>query len=261
MSIYICYAYSDARLATKLSHDLIKRGFTVWMDQDLESNPEKRKMDWAEGIASSETFLVIFSPTATTSPELVEQLRFAAGRNRQIIVVERQPTAITRAFMPYLTDAPKFSLGRTDYDLGLVALIRHLGGDPDTIVRPELVLTTEAEEWLPGQWDVVFNNARNGVSGTGRFQFEADGKAVGLLNSTLNDGTPMEMRILGKWAFFRERFTISGESKVSVPVENSDLPERFTYVLSVQVSEITRDRFTASAPVGDVMTFTRVMLG
>ncbi|PJF36867.1 MAG: hypothetical protein CUN49_03295 [Candidatus Thermofonsia Clade 1 bacterium] len=258
MTVYICYCYADTRLASKLALDLMRRGLNVWIDQSAEgTSAETRRLDQIQGIIESDQFVLILSATTTTSTETFDQVRMAVERKRPIIVAKRQEVYLLRDQEPLLAGAPVIDFSRARYDEALRELIALLGGDPDAAPDERLVDPEEASQWLPGEWRVTFHNTRNGASGEGQFLFEASGKAIGLL-VTEQDGLPMEMRILGQWWLSDNRLSVQGESKIFVPVEDSDLPERFTYSMTLRVNDLTRDHIKASSSVGDQVIFSRL---
>ncbi|MCS6872360.1 MAG: toll/interleukin-1 receptor domain-containing protein [Anaerolineae bacterium] len=258
MTVYICYCYADSRLASKLALDLMRRGMNVWIDQAAEgTSAETRRLDQIQGIVESDHFVLILSATAVVDPETFDQVRVAVERKRPIIVARRQEVHLLRDQEPLLAGAPVIDFSRARYDEALRELIALLGGDPDTAPDERLVDPEEATQWLPGEWRVTFHNTRNGLSGEGQFLFEADGKATGIV-VTEQDGLPMEMRIFGKWWLTDDRLSVQGESKIFVPVEDSDLPERFTYSMTLKVLEMTRDQIKASSSAGDQAVFSRV---
>jgi hypothetical protein len=258
MTIYICYCYADTHLASKLALDLMRRGLNVWIDQSAEGvSAETRRLDQIQGIVESDHFVLVLSPTTTTSTETFDQVRVAIERKRPIIVAQRQQTYLLRDQEPLLAGAPVLDFSRARYEQALRELIALVGGDPDVAPDENLVDPDEAAEWLPGEWRVTFHNARNGTSGEGQFLFEPNGKAIGLV-VTEEDGMPVEMRILGQWWLMDNRLSVQGESKMFVPVEDSDLPERFTYSMTLRLLDLKRNEIKASSAVGDQVIFSRV---
>ncbi len=258
MTVYICYCYSDTRLANKIALDLLRRGLNVWIDQSAEGvSAETRRLDQVQGIIESDQFVLILSPTTITSEETFDQVRVALERNRPIIVAQRQETELLRAQAPLLEGAPIIDFSRARYDEALRELIAMVGGDPDLAPDENIVDAEEASQWLPGEWRLRFENPRNGTYGEGQFLFEASGKAIGLV-LIQEDGLPMEMQILGQWWLMDNRFSVQGESKMKVPVEDAVLPERFTYSLALRIVEISRNQIKLSSSVGDQVIFNRL---
>lgn len=258
MTVYICYCYADTRLASKLALDLMRRGLSVWIDQSAEGiSEETRRLDRIQGIIESDYFVLILSATATVDTETFDQVRVAVERKRPIIVARRQEVHLLRDQEPLLAGAPVLDFSRARYEEALRELIALVGGDPDTAPDERLVDPEEATQWLPGEWRVVFHNTRNGLDGEGQFLFEPSGKAIGLV-VTEEDGMPVEMRILGQWWLMDNRLSVQGESKMFVPVEDADLPERFTYSLTLRVQDLTRDEIKATSAAGDQVVFSRL---
>ncbi|MFQ3535303.1 MAG: toll/interleukin-1 receptor domain-containing protein [Aggregatilineales bacterium] len=258
MTVYICYCYADTHLASKLALDLMRRGLNVWIDQSAEgTNEETRRLDQIQGIVESDHFVLILSATTTTSTETFDQVRVAVERKRPIIVAKRQEVHLLRDQEPLLAGAPMLDFSRARYNEALRELIELLGGDPDVAPDERLVDPEEATQWLPGEWRVAFQNTRNGISGEGQFLFEPSGKAIGLV-VTEEDGLPMELRILGQWWLMDNRLSVQGESKIFVPVEDADLPERLIYSLTLRVHDLTRDEIKASSAAGDQVVFSRL---
>lgn len=258
MTVYICYCYADTHLASKLALDLMRRGLNVWIDQSAEgTSPETRRLDQIQGIVESDHFVLVLSATTTTSAETFDQVRVAVERKRPIIVARRQQVHLLRDQEPLLASAPVLDFSRANYEQALRELIALVGGNPDVAPDERLVDPDEAKQWLPGEWRVAFHNTRNGMSGEGQFLFEPSGKAIGLV-VTEEDGLPMELRILGQWWLMDNRLSVQGESKMFVPVEDADLPERFVYSLTLRVHDLTRDEIKASSAAGDQVILSRL---
>jgi hypothetical protein len=260
MNVFICHAPSDARTASKLALDLLKRGFEVWIDQPNPQgdpvDPEVRRKALAEGMSSAEVFLVMISPTALTSPDLFEQVDMALERKLRIVQVIRQEASFTSAVAKKFVDTEIHQLGRTNYDEGLHGLLRALGADPENIVR-DIVSTLEVDLWLPGKWDVKFINPRTHVEGIADFIFKKDQVAEG--NVTVVQGTTtIWLRVIGTWEFIDDRFTIQGWSKMAMSIEEAPLPKHMTYVLSLRVTDLQRGLFKGESSIGDEVVFQKV---
>ncbi|GAB4545759.1 MAG: hypothetical protein OHK0023_04510 [Anaerolineae bacterium] len=258
MTIFICNGYSDARLAGKIARDLVLRGLEVWINPPEEGkNPETHYLDQVQGIMECDQFILVLSPTATTNVDIWRLTEVAANRGRKIAVAERQTTELLKKQKEILKDATMFDFVRARYEDALKELIAFLGGDPEAKIPESEVDPEEADKWLPGVWEITFENSRSGQLGKGNWLFDEERKAIGLIQTHLDDGTLMEMQIVGEWRFVDDRFTVQGESRVYVPVEDAMLPERMVYSVSLKVIELKRDEIKASGTIGDRVIFRR----
>jgi hypothetical protein len=260
MNVFICHAPSDARTASKLALDLLKRGFEVWIDQPNPQgdpvDPEVRHKALIDGLDNAEVFLLVISPTALTYPDLFEQVDMALERKLRIAQVIRQEAYFTTAMERKLKDTEVHHLGRNNYDEGLHGLLRALGADPENIVR-DIVSTLEVDLWLPGKWDVKFVNPRTHVEGIADFTFKKDQVAEG--NVTVVQGTTtIWLRVIGSWEFIDDRFTVQGWSRMAMSIEEAPLPKHMTYVLSLRVTDLQRGMFKGESAIGDEVVFQKV---
>jgi hypothetical protein len=260
MNVFICHAPSDNRTASKLALDLMKRAVNVWVDQpNPQGDPLEPAVRWQEissGISRADAFVVLLSPTAVTSPDLLQQLDFALAQERRILCAMRQETLLTTALARKLAGAPQCDVSRAHYDAGLVELLGLLGL-PDQIVN-EIVSPLEVEEWLPGTWDVQFYNATNGVNGTATFGFEADRSAEG--HVTVYQGTVrIDLNVRGNWQFMGDNFIVQGFSRLSMSIEEAILPQAMTYLLALKVVDLQPGVFHAESAVGDRVIFRKTM--
>ncbi len=260
MNVFICHAPSDARTASKLALDLLKRGFEVWIDQPNPQgdpvDPEVRRAAVIEGMDNAEAFLLMVSPTALTYPDLFEQVDMALERKLRIVQVFRQQAYFTTAMERKLKGTEVHHLGRTNYDEGLHDLLRALGADPDHIVR-DIVSTLEVDLWLPGKWDVKFVNPKTHVEGIADFTFKKDQVAEGMV-TVVWDTTTIWLQVVGSWEFIDDRFTIQGWSKMAMSIQEAPLPKHMTYVLSLHITDLQKDLFKGESSIGDQVVFQKV---
>lgn len=260
MNIFICHAPSDARTASKLALDLLKRGIEVWVDQP---NPQGDMMDVGKhqlmietGIRDADLFVVMISPTALSYPELYEQVELAVEQHKQIVVGIRQEAALLARIEKHLKGKPTYDFSRGGYEDGLVEFLKSIGADPHTIVN-DIISELEVDEWMPGFWEIKFVNPSAHLSGTADFEFGKDRSAIGTVILPNRD-VIVTLKVRGGWQFINDRFTIQGYSFISMNIEEAILPEVLTYVMSLKVTELRRGYFEAVSVVGDTITFQKV---
>ena len=119
---FISYARADAEFALRLAADLKAKGADVWLDQ-LDIKPGGK---WAREIehalAACNEMMVILSPLAVDSDNLMNEVTFALDEGKRVIPIIHRDCKL-----PLLLRARQYVDVRTDYDRGLVALLATLG--------------------------------------------------------------------------------------------------------------------------------------
>lgn len=257
MNVFICHAPADARTASKLALDLLRRGVDVWIDQPVPEgytlDGEKHAAAMREGIQNAELVIVMISPTAMANPDLAAQIDHAAALGKEMFVAFRQETDLYGRVEKALKDRRQFDFSRANYDSALVELLTALGVNPDVIVN-DIVSSMEVDTWLPGTWDVSFTNERAGAEGSAEWIFKVDGAARGIVRSRSKD-TNVIMTVEGQWRFVDDRFTIDGVSRLHSDIPGVMMPQNLPYVLSLKVATLERGLIRASSTAGDDVTF------
>src|SRR5215211_7534113 len=85
--IFISYSREDAEFALKLAKDLRSSGIKLWLDQ-LDIPPGER-WDRAveEALKACPCLLVILSPAAVVSHNVMDEVSFGLGENKKILPV------------------------------------------------------------------------------------------------------------------------------------------------------------------------------
>src|SRR2546423_6053235 len=85
--IFCSYARGDAEFALKLAKELRSAGAELWVDQ-LDISPGER---WDQAVEkalhTSEHMLVILSPLAVDSPNVMDEVAFALEEKKHLIPV------------------------------------------------------------------------------------------------------------------------------------------------------------------------------
>lgn len=254
MNLFIAYAHSDTRFANRLALDLLKRGFNVWIEPDdaSKTDPQRRRLDLMEGMASSDAFIVALSPTSQISPEWNAQLDYALERGKPMWIVQRQHTELMRDAALKLRGMRMIDMSLTRHEAGLAELLELLGGDPG--IDTSRVFLQDAENWLPGVWDVLFENRGTKVEGNAKFTFAQDGRTTGLVQ-TMHGRTLIQLDVTGKWHMAGRRFTVQGQSAMSMSIEDAILPQNMTYMLVLTVVDLQPGEFRATSSIGDRVIF------
>jgi hypothetical protein len=259
MMVFVCHAPSDSRTASKLALDLLKRGINVWVDQPpppgVEVDVQGRAQDIHDAIGGADAFVLLLSPTAVIAPEVLSQIDQALGAGQRIIRALRQTTLLTKALREKLDSAAEIDMSRANYDAGLVELL-HMLGYSEEVVNP-ILSTLEIDQWLPGLWQGEFLNVVSDVDGTAQYLFEADGGVQGEISS-IHQGVHVDMSVRGKWQFLSGSLVIQGISQIRMSIEDADLPQNMTYVLSLHIVEVQPGLIHADTGAGDRVILRKV---
>lgn len=87
LSLFFSYSRSDAEFAQKLAKDLQAEGYSIWIDQ-ISVEPGKRwDSEVEKALESSDVFLVVISPDAVSSENVMDEFAFALEENKKIVPV------------------------------------------------------------------------------------------------------------------------------------------------------------------------------
>ncbi len=91
--VFVSYSHLDSEAVYAELERLDRAGCRVWYDRGIRPSS-----DWneqlADSIARCETFLIFITPGAVASPHVLNEVHFALGRGRQILMVHLQPTEL-----------------------------------------------------------------------------------------------------------------------------------------------------------------------
>ncbi|MCC7207140.1 MAG: toll/interleukin-1 receptor domain-containing protein [Anaerolineae bacterium] len=262
MKVFVCHAPSDSHTASKLALDLLKRGIDVWVDQPpppgVQVDMRRYAQDVRDAIGAADAFVLLLSPTAIIAPDVLGQIDHAIHTGQRIIRAQRQTTLLTKALRDKLDSAAEIDISRANYDAGLVELLNMLGFS-ETIVNP-ILSTLEIDQWLPGLWQGEFLNVVSDVDGTAEYLFEADGGMQGEISS-LHQGVKVDMSVRGTWQFLSGNLVIQGISQIRMDIEDADLPQNMTYVLSLHIVDVQPGLIRADTGAGDRVILRKVGSG
>jgi hypothetical protein len=186
---------------------------------------------------------------------VLSQIDQALGAGQRIIRALRQTTLLTKALREKLDSAAEIDMSRANYDAGLVELL-HMLGYSEEVVNP-ILSTLEIDQWLPGLWQGEFLNVVSDVDGTAQYLFEADGGVQGEISS-IHQGVHVDMSVRGKWQFLSGSLVIQGISQIRMSIEDADLPQNMTYVLSLHIVEVQPGLIHADTGAGDRVILRKV---
>ena len=121
--IFISYARQDSEFALRLASDLRSEGVEIWLDQ-LDIPPGVR---WDRAIEQSlrtcDRLLIILSPASVASENVMDEVAFAFGQEKQIV-----PVLHRRCEIPLRLLRLQYIDFTSDYDQGLTELLEELQG-------------------------------------------------------------------------------------------------------------------------------------
>ena len=122
---FISYARKDGDFARRLAHDLRAANVDLWMDK-LDIRPgDTWDRAVEEALQECTGLLVVLSPDAVASRSVMDEVSYALEENRRVI-----PVIYKECKLPFRLRRVQYTDLTSDYDLGLSALIRALGGTP-----------------------------------------------------------------------------------------------------------------------------------
>ena len=141
-TIFVCYSRIDSEFALKLAEDLRAKGVSIWMDQ-LDISPGDR---WdrvtEEALKTCQSILLILSPEAVSSENVLDEIAFALEEKKRIL-----PVLARSCDIPFRIRRLQLIDFTGDYDEGFRHILSTLGIDyPHTEKAVEKRATLEAEK-------------------------------------------------------------------------------------------------------------------
>ena len=119
---FFSYSRADSEFVLRLATDLRAAGAKVWLDQlDIDAG---QLWDSAveEALRASPRQVVVLSPEAVNSQNVMDEVSYALEEHKQVI-----PVFYRNCQMPFRLRRVQYIDFRTDYDHGLRDLLRALG--------------------------------------------------------------------------------------------------------------------------------------
>ena len=121
---FFSYSRDDLEFALRLATDLKKAGANVWMDK-LDIRPGQlweRKVE--DALTTCPRMLVILSPSAVNSPNVMAEVAFALDEQREVIPVLHRECRIPFRLRPF-----QYVDFRSDYAQGFEELLKTVGAE------------------------------------------------------------------------------------------------------------------------------------
>ena len=121
--VFFSYAREDAEFALRLATDLRNAGVDIWLDK-LDIHPGERWDRAVEkALESSPSLLVILSPNAVDSSNVMDEVSYALEEGKTTIPVMYRDCKI-----PFRLRRLQYTDLATNYEQGLDLLLKYLGG-------------------------------------------------------------------------------------------------------------------------------------
>lgn len=125
--LFISYARKNLEIAEKLTADLERAGFNVWLDRKGIDGGSKWAAEIARAIAGCETFLLLLSPDSVASDNVRKECDLAAEDQRRMLpVIIQAVPQIPPELRYHLAGLQRIDCA-TDYQRGIADLLRALG--------------------------------------------------------------------------------------------------------------------------------------
>ena len=152
---FFSYSRDDSDFALRLAEDLKAAGANVWLDQ-VDIDPGQR-WDRAveDALSNCPRLLVILSPAAVNSTNVLDEVSFALETQKTVI-----PVLFRDCSIPFRLRRVQHVDFRTDYSKGLKALLKTLGGEQHPHTVSTGAVSAETQENHP---DVSAEEAQIGA--------------------------------------------------------------------------------------------------
>ncbi len=120
--VFISYAHSDKEFALKLATSLRSAGIDIWIDQLDISIGANWDLSIKQGLENSDSLVVVLSPAAADSDNVMNELAFMLNKNKEII-----PILLKECEIPILITRRHYADFTGDYDSGVKQLLNKFG--------------------------------------------------------------------------------------------------------------------------------------
>ncbi|MDD1776038.1 MAG: TIR domain-containing protein [Candidatus Methanomethylicus sp.] len=125
--LFFSYARADKEFALKLAESLRSAGANLWIDQlDIQAG-DRWDRAVEQALSNTESMLVILSPAAVASNNVMDEVSFAIDKNKRIVPVLYQTCTI-----PLRLRRLQYLDFTADFSQGLERLLSNLGIRPST---------------------------------------------------------------------------------------------------------------------------------
>jgi hypothetical protein len=125
--VYISYSRHDRALATRVSHELQRRGFNVFLDTESIEPGESWVEAIARAISASRAFVLILSEAANSSSQISREVSLAINSGVPVVPLQVDHTPLSREMEYFLGRAQRIELDRNRPERGLEKLSHVVG--------------------------------------------------------------------------------------------------------------------------------------
>ena len=153
--VFVSYARSDSQFALKLARDLREAGANLWVDRfDIPIGARWDRSVQA-ALNACPSLLVILSPSAVASENVMDEVSFALSKNKKIV-----PVLYQNCDIPFRLTRVQYIDFTADYDTAFPKLFKELG--VDTISAQQPALLSEIKQTEPVALTTSFDKALYG---------------------------------------------------------------------------------------------------
>jgi hypothetical protein len=92
--IFVSYSHKNAELATKLTKDLEREGYDIWLDRTDIQTGSRWDDDIVRGLNTSQVFMILLSETSAASQNVKDEIGYAIDNNMHIIPLLIEPCEV-----------------------------------------------------------------------------------------------------------------------------------------------------------------------
>ena len=132
--IFVSYSHKNTKFATKLTKDLEREGYDIWLDSTDIKSGFRWDDEIVKGLNASQVFMILLSETSAASQNVKDEIGYALDRNLHIIPILIEPCEVP--FRLRRVQYVNFTTLR--YEEGLKAILENLRSAlPGVELRPK----------------------------------------------------------------------------------------------------------------------------
>ena len=147
--VFVSYARADSAFALRLAADLKAKGANVWLDQ-LDLQPGRQwDREIEQALTMCNEMLVILSPAAVESNNVMDEIGFALDEGKTVIPVLQEECRC-----PFRLRRIQYIDFKSDYEKGLAALLTALAGEKQitsAVIGTDAATSVDRSKRIPDQ--------------------------------------------------------------------------------------------------------------
>ena len=136
-NVFISYARKDADFVEKLSQDIGKTQYSVWLDVSTITGGDNWQSEISNAIRSAEYFIVVLSPSAVASKFVMNEISYAQSLEKKIIPLYYKPCELPSMLRLMFGNQQIIDVQGENYEKNLSEILKQLNATKEIYAEPK----------------------------------------------------------------------------------------------------------------------------